>query len=183
MYLHVAGSSMNGETVAEHRKIAIYKNPQDRTLTNPHRQSRTHLFVISYLQKKKMNDPLTPSPQTIYTESQLHCYLKHVEYPNSDVLPPPTLTTLQELMVYHLARVPFENLIIHYSSHHSVSLDPEHLYHKIVERGHGGYCMENTGCFSIVLRSLGFNLWNIGGKVSATLDTNGVDRDGGFRGW
>lgn len=43
--------------------------------------------------------------------------------------------------------------------------------------------MENSGCFSIVLRSLGFDLWTIGGKVSKVVDTNGVDKDGGFMGW
>lgn len=130
-----------------------------------------------------MNEPLTPIPQTTFTKSQLHRYLEHIEYPNPDVLPPPTLATLKELIIYHLARVPFENLIIHYSSHHTVSLDPQHLYRKIVERGHGGYCMENNACFSIILVSLGFNLWTIGGKPSNTLDTDGVDREGGFRGW
>lgn len=130
-----------------------------------------------------MNDPLIPFPLATYTESQLHCYLEHIKYPNPDVLPPPTLTTLQKLMTYHLARVPFENLIIHYSPHHNVILDPQHLYHKIVERGFGGYCMENNGCFSVVLRSLGFDVWTVGGKVSKTVDTQGVDRDGAYLGW
>lgn len=85
-------------------------------------------------------------------------------------------------MAYHLAKVPFENLVIHYSPHHSISLDSEHLFQKIVERGHGGYCMENNGFFSIALRSLGFDIWTVGGKVSATVGTQGVDRSGMFLG-
>lgn len=64
-----------------------------------------------------------------------------------------------------MAQVPFENISLHYSQHHSVSIDPEALFRKIVQGRRGGYCMENNGFFGIVLRSLGFSLYAVGGRV------------------
>ncbi|EZF34507.1 hypothetical protein H101_01940 [Trichophyton interdigitale H6] len=80
--------------------------------------------------------------------------------------PREALFTLQRR---HLATFPFSNLVLHYSQHHSISLDPDVLYHKIVERGLGGYCVENTGLFSIVLRTLGFKFYPGGARVSKSL--------------
>ncbi|EFE30816.1 N-acetyltransferase family protein, putative [Trichophyton benhamiae CBS 112371] len=80
--------------------------------------------------------------------------------------PREALFTLQRR---HLVTFPFSNLVLHYSQHHSISLDPDVLYHKIVERGLGGYCVENTGLFSIVLRTLGFKFYPGGARVSKSL--------------
>jgi arylamine N-acetyltransferase len=71
---------------------------------------------------------------------------------------------------------------MHYSAHKTLSLDTEALFVKIVERGMGGYCMENNLFFATVLRSLGYELYITGGRVSNAVESNGKDPDG-FGGW
>lgn len=77
------------------------------------------------------------------------------------------LAYLARLQKLHLAEIPFENLSLHYSAHHSVSLHPEQLFNKIVgdDNGRGGYCMENNALFGTLLRSLGFTLYSAGSRV------------------
>ncbi|BDD58948.1 hypothetical protein MAP00_004184 [Monascus purpureus] len=86
------------------------------------------------------------------------------------------LTTLQR---YHLAAVPFENLYLHYSAHHSISINPQDLFHKIVERGngYGGYCMENSGLFGTVLRSLGYDAYFVGARVNEAVQPVAAGRN------
>lgn len=74
-----------------------------------------------------------------------------------------TLTALQQA---HLSTVPFSNVVLYYSQHHTISLDPDVLFHKVVERGLGGYCVENTGFFAHVLRSLGYQFYTGGARVA-----------------
>jgi arylamine N-acetyltransferase len=81
---------------------------------------------------------------------------------------PEGLHFLAILQKYTLAAIPFESLALHYSSHHTVSIDPQELFHKIVERGNGrgGYCMENSCLFGTVLRSLGYDVYPTGARVN-----------------
>ncbi|KAL6717662.1 hypothetical protein ACLMJK_005577 [Lecanora helva] len=112
----------------------------------------------------------------IYNDEQISRYLDHISLPREsrDLLhtptrlhhPPNALKFLTSLQQHQLCTVPFENLSLHYSPHHSISLDPHHLYKKIVEHGRGGYCMENNCFFATVLRSLGFRLHSAGARVS-----------------
>jgi len=121
-----------------------------------------------------------PSYRKTYTPKQLQLYYERIQFPhhlreNNVSLIAKTkrgLEFLKALQAYTLAAVPFENLELHYSSHHSITLDPEHLFHKIVERnnGRGGYCMENTGLFATVLRSLGFDAMTTGARVNEAIE-------------
>lgn len=61
--------------------------------------------------------------------------------------------TLKRLMRCQLYTVPFENLDV--QSGKVVSLVPDEIYRKIVERGRGGYCYEVNGIFSMALETLG----------------------------
>ncbi|PGH07258.1 hypothetical protein AJ80_08018 [Polytolypa hystricis UAMH7299] len=90
------------------------------------------------------------------------------------------LSALTELQRRHLATMCFSNVVLHYSQHHTISLDPDHLFHKMVERKFGGYCMENTGLLAIVLRSLGYHFFVSAAKVSNEID--GSEPAGGFTG-
>ncbi|KAJ6021941.1 arylamine N-acetyltransferase 2 [Penicillium herquei] len=78
------------------------------------------------------------------------------------------LAFLVALQRYQLAAVPFENLNLHYSVHRTISIDPQDLFEKIVTSGNdrGGYCMENSTLFGTVLRSLGYNVTSVGGRVN-----------------
>lgn len=91
------------------------------------------------------------------------------------------LPLLKTLHRYHLANVPFENLELHYSVHKTVSLNMDVLYNKFAERGvkygRGGRCMENNGFFGTVLRSLGYDVRNCGGRVSRMWNPNAETRE------
>jgi N-hydroxyarylamine O-acetyltransferase len=56
-------------------------------------------------------------------------------------------------MRYQLFSVPFENLDVQQGK--VISLVPEEIYRKIVERNRGGYCYEVNGLFAMALNALG----------------------------
>ena len=62
-------------------------------------------------------------------------------------------TTLKRMMCCQLFSVPFENLDVQAGK--VVSLEPEEIYRKIVERQRGGYCYEVNGLFAMALDALG----------------------------
>ena len=133
--------------------------------------------------------PSSPSFRPTYTHEQLAAYL-------ACLTPDPTYTlatleaeikrdplaALGRLQLLQVAFNPWGNVALHYSWHHTLSLDSEALFHKIVERKLGGYCMENNAFFSTVLRSLGIQLYVTGARISHSMDGNGKD-PGGFAGW
>lgn len=68
----------------------------------------------------------------------------------------PTPEVLHALLVAHMIHVPFENLDVYHRRGVEVGLD--HSYPKIVERRRGGWCFELNGCFSELLRAVGFDV-------------------------
>lgn len=126
------------------------------------------------------------TPQPTYTPAQLEKYLTRIGYTTKDnysttlladihhkisTNPLDTLSTLQR---HHLAAIPWGNSALHYSQHHTISLNVESLFEKMVARKLDGYCMENSGLFFVVLRSLGYTVYAAGGRVSHAAAT-GVD--------
>ncbi|KAL2255933.1 hypothetical protein VTK26DRAFT_2457 [Humicola hyalothermophila] len=105
-----------------------------------------------------------------YTEEQLGQYFDHIGYGHNarQLVSEDPLGFLTRLQRHHMARVPFENLGLHYSTHRTLSLDPEDLFEKIVLNGRGGYCMELNEFFAVVLRSIGFTLISIGARVNGS---------------
>lgn len=134
------------------------------------------------------------STRPTYDANQISKYLEHISLPRdlsrTPRVPPPSeshhdsndaLKFLTQLQRHQIATVPFENLQLHYSRDHTISLDPAYLFHKMVDRGRGGYCMENNGFFGTVLRSLGFTVCSAGARVNAAAD--GTGEDDGWQGW
>lgn len=125
--------------------------------------------------------PLDDSDRPRYSDTQLHDYFKRLglpqKYLDSPVLSDRTKATttehglpfLQALTRYHTCNVPFENLELHYSAHKTITLDVAELYAKIVGKRRGGRCMENNTFFATVLRSLGYEVRNCGGRVSRAM--------------
>ncbi|OQE20614.1 hypothetical protein PENFLA_c016G01423 [Penicillium flavigenum] len=113
-----------------------------------------------------------------YTDQELELYLNRIGYSHSaqsesnllqhlrQHIENDALSALSELQRRHLAAIPWGNSGLHYSQHHTISLNPQSLFEKMVERRLDGYCMENTGIFFIVLRSLGYLVYATGGRVS-----------------
>ncbi|KAJ5202745.1 hypothetical protein N7449_004824 [Penicillium cf. viridicatum] len=122
----------------------------------------------------------------IYTDQQLELYLNRIGYSHSAQsesnllqhlrrdIENDAFSALCRLCRRHLAAIPWGNSGLHYSQHHTISLNPQSLFEKMVERQLDGYCMENTGIFLIVLRSLGYLVYATGGRVSHAA-ANGVD--------
>lgn len=100
----------------------------------------------------------------IYTPQQLSQYFAHISFPGKDHSSD-RLEFLTQLVQHHIARVPFDSIALHYSPHRLVSLDPDDLFHKIVDNSRGGYCMEVNAFFATVLRSLDFRVYSAGGRV------------------
>ncbi|EDU49784.1 NhoA Arylamine N-acetyltransferase [Pyrenophora tritici-repentis] len=125
--------------------------------------------------------PLSDGDRPRYSEVQLQDYFKRLglpqQYLDSPVLSDRTKATatehglpfLQALVRYHTCTVPFENLELHYSAHKTITLDVADLYTKIVTKRRGGRCMENNTFFGTVLRSLGYEVRNCGGRVSRAM--------------
>lgn len=126
----------------------------------------------------------------VYTAAQVSQFLDRIglpqRYRQSPVLTdkhaastPEGLAFATVLQRYFLANVPWENLELHYSSHHTISLDPMHLFHKFVEKGHGrgGYCMENTAIFGTVLRSLGYDIMTTGARVNEAVQPMAANKN------
>ena len=129
--------------------------------------------------------PTDPNARPQYSKEQLNTYFKRIKLPqkylDSPVLSDPSLAQTKKhglplvdaLTRYHLANVSFENLELHYSTHRTISLNMDDLFEKFAERGlkygRGGRCMENNGFFGTVLRSLGCEVRNCGGRVSRAM--------------
>lgn len=94
--------------------------------------------------------------------------------------PPADLALLTTLHVHQVSTVPFENLQLHYSRDHKVSVEPKDVLAKILQHGRGGYCVELNVLFGHLLRALGFNIYFGGAKVRPR--TNGIP-GGAFLGW
>ncbi|TVY30810.1 Arylamine N-acetyltransferase,liver isozyme [Lachnellula hyalina] len=127
---------------------------------------------------------LSPSPSA-YTRTQIQQYESHISLPHKyrqDSNPPINLAYLTALHVHQIAAMPYENLSLHYSASHTVSLDPQVLFRKTVgdKRGRGGYCMENSILFYHVLKALGFAVYMAGVRIRPRV--GGVP-GGEYTGW
>ncbi|KAL7813637.1 arylamine N-acetyltransferase 1 [Trichoderma aethiopicum] len=111
--------------------------------------------------------------EATYTQDQLTRYLAHISYPRSKH-PRDELQLLTELHAHHLARVPFESIGLHYSPHRTLSIDPDDLFEKVVERSKGGYCLEMNTLFGDMLRVLGFTVLSIGARVKTGVRYGGM---------
>jgi arylamine N-acetyltransferase len=147
-----------------------------------------------------MSLPNFHEEQPTFDADQIRRYLKRIQYPEdfssqldkldllsyAAVFQSSPLDNLKTILRHQLAAVPFDNLVLHYTQHHTVSLHAEALFRKFVvctENGlgnRGGYCMENNKFLAIVLRSLGYDVLTCGARVSHA--ATGI-HDEGFYGW
>ncbi|KAK4544777.1 hypothetical protein LTR36_004026 [Oleoguttula mirabilis] len=138
-----------------------------------------------------------PSERPCYTPAQLHQVYEHIGLPSKFRYEPGEFSRevirhrdgfnfLTALQTYTLATVPFENLELHYSSHHQVSIHADALFNKIIRQGNGrgGYCVENNTFLGTVLRSLGFEVMSVGARVNSQVTPGGeLSGECRFGGW
>ncbi|HKQ28843.1 MAG TPA: arylamine N-acetyltransferase [Burkholderiales bacterium] len=77
--------------------------------------------------------------------------------------PSPTLETLQQLHLLHAQAIPFEGISPFIGE--EVRLDIASVQEKLIRRGRGGYCFEQNVLFWRVLRTIGFSVIGLGGRV------------------
>lgn len=75
----------------------------------------------------------------------------------------PTLETLNRLIFAHAHAIPYESLDIMLG--HTPKLDVPTLQHKIIASKRGGYCFEQNMLFRAGLRSLGYRITSLQGRV------------------
>ncbi|KAJ4324506.1 hypothetical protein N0V94_001246 [Neodidymelliopsis sp. IMI 364377] len=118
---------------------------------------------------------VSEQPRPSYSKEQVSKYFErlklpeeHRKYDIAGLSPEDALEYLTLLQQRNLAEIPFENLTLHYSAHHSINVHPEALFSKIIgdNNGRGGYCMENNALFGTLLFSLGFNIYSAGARVN-----------------
>lgn len=131
---------------------------------------------------------LDASAQPRFTPSQMQAYFRRIglprKYLDSPVLAPGPaglaaartvehgLPFLHALTLYHMCSITFDNLVLHYSPHRTVTLDQQSLFDKLVNTstgGGGGRCMEQNSFLATALRSLGFEVRNVAGRVSRAM--------------
>ena len=87
-------------------------------------------------------------------------YLKKIGFNREFV---PTLENLKELLALHIQNIPFGNLASFLGD--DVSLDPQVIADKLLDQGREGYCLEQSTLTKIVLNELGFEAFNLLGRV------------------
>ena len=112
-----------------------------------------------------------------YSPAQITQYLQLIGlpetyHPHTPNPLPRNINLLRTLHTYQISTIPYENLSLHYkhpttltktNNHHTtagayMSIDPEHLFNKLVTRRHGrgGYCFQVVTFFAHILRGMGF---------------------------
>lgn len=118
-----------------------------------------------------------------YSPEQISTYLDYIKLPSRyhpSARPLLDLSYLTTLHVHQISTIPYENLQLHYSKSHRISLDPQWLFQKFIKNGRGGYCMETSIFYNHVLRALGFDVYTAGVKIR--LRENNVPH-GDYIGW
>ncbi len=87
-------------------------------------------------------------------------YLRRIDY-RGDLRP--TKQVLDQLHLAHVTHIPFENLDVVLKR--PILLDLGTLQAKLVTAGRGGYCFEQNGLFSAILREIGFKVTNLSARV------------------
>ncbi|WP_141689965.1 arylamine N-acetyltransferase family protein [Acinetobacter celticus] len=75
----------------------------------------------------------------------------------------PTLENLKELLALHIQNIPFGNLASFLGD--DVSLDIQVIADKLLDQGREGYCLEQSTLTKNVLNELGFEAFNLLGRV------------------
>ncbi|KAF2023461.1 cysteine proteinase [Setomelanomma holmii] len=93
---------------------------------------------------------------------------------------PKDVEFLTALHVHQIPTFPYENLDMHYSPSHHISINPRKVFEKFCQyKGRGGHCMENNVFFVHMLKAIGFDCYHTGVHVR---QRRGVVPEGPFLG-
>ncbi|GAQ36142.1 N-terminal acetyltransferase [Aspergillus tubingensis] len=103
-----------------------------------------------------------------FTIHHLDGYFERIELParfRREQNPKLDRGLLATIQAYHVSHIPYDNTALHYSPTPSISLHIHDIFHKLVTRKRGGYCMENNILLYHVLRQLGFDVYLTGARL------------------
>jgi N-hydroxyarylamine O-acetyltransferase len=103
---------------------------------------------------------MTNTDSSAPSHLDLDAYLRRIGY-RGDLTP--NRAILNDLHLAHATSIPFENLDVLIKR--PIRLDLASLQAKLVHAGRGGYCFEQNGLFSAVLRRVGFNVTSLAARV------------------
>ncbi|KAG7095319.1 hypothetical protein E1B28_006084 [Marasmius oreades] len=123
-----------------------------------------------------------PSP---YSKSQVLKWLACIDY---DVTPsveasvvndtfPANLDNLTIIQRLHLLGIKFENTQMHYSPEHTMDVEAQPVFQRLVMDRKGSYCFGKTGLLSGMLRGLGYRVLPVQGRVNQNYMKLGVPPD------
>lgn len=80
---------------------------------------------------------------------------------------PDALKAVESLQRHHLLAIPFENLELAYSEHHSLPQDTDVVFDHVVKRRRGGVCDQIHQLFAKLLKHFGFPVYCTGSRINA----------------
>ncbi|KAK3822614.1 MAG: hypothetical protein J3Q66DRAFT_329743 [Benniella sp.] len=96
--------------------------------------------------------------QEHFTKEQILDILRHIGFPNPNVLPEPTLETLRELQYRCVTTLPFETLSLRTTATRGVDISLEGIYNRVVRQKRGGWCFSLNRLGFELLYAIGFNV-------------------------
>ena len=93
------------------------------------------------------------------TDAQTNQYLDRINLLNVNT----DLEGLVALQQHHMQAIPFENLDVILKR--GIALEPDKLFDKVVSSKRGGYCFELNTLYGLLLKSLGFSVRQVMGRV------------------
>lgn len=132
-------------------------------------------ILLFHLRMTKEWPPPTP-------KEQVASFLSFIELPKDLQDASPSLALLRELHICTICAFPYENLSLHYNPSHSIDLDPQSLFTKVItnNRGRGGYCMEIALMYNHIPWALGFDVYTASVRTRPRI--HGVPQ-GDYPGW
>ncbi|KAJ8082770.1 hypothetical protein PM082_008626 [Marasmius tenuissimus] len=114
-----------------------------------------------------------PSP---YSKTQVLDWLSYIGY---DVTPavesfvendtfPANLENLTVIQRLHLLAITFENTSMHYSANHTMEVDPQAVFQRLIKDKQGSYCFGKAGLLFGMLRVLGYRVYAAQGRINKT---------------
>lgn len=98
-----------------------------------------------------------------FSQEELETYLSHIKYEGSRE---PNMENLKKLILCNLSAIPFENIDLHYHPSHTHIIEQKSVFDKFTKRLRGGYCFQLNQLFSILLRTLGYDIFVIAGRIA-----------------
>ncbi|KAF9422878.1 N-terminal acetyltransferase [Entomortierella beljakovae] len=125
---------------------------------------------------------LENSDQGLLTQGQIFAILKRINYPldNPDVLPEPTLETLQELQLRCVTSIPFETFSLRMTKSRVLDISLQGVYDRIVNNNRGGLCFSLNLLGFELLKGIGYTVDYVLGRVCKSMDDNDDPVYGGF---